>query len=251
MLDVKEVSTGYGKTTVVHDVSFSVKTGERLAIIGPNGCGKSTLLRALANLLPYKGNVFYDGVEISKMKQKQSAKKVALLTQTTNVYFPFTVFEIVSFGRYSQNEDVLGRLTSEDKDEVLCAISQVGLLDEKDKLISQLSGGQFQRAFLAKAFAQDPEVLLLDEPTNHLDIKSQLDFLGQLDKWYEKGGKSVVSIMHDINIAAEFSEDVLLLCNGRSEFYGKMEKLMQCDTLHKVFEVDVRGMMQRAYSRWV
>ncbi len=250
MINVSGLYCGYGKTNVLHDVSFKVNKGGRLSIIGPNGCGKTTLLKAIANLLKYKGSIKYDGIEVSCMKQKECAKKIALLTQTTNVYFPYTVFEVTAFGLYSRNNSITGRLTKEEKETVMSAIRDVGLLKEKDRLISKLSGGQFQRVFLAKAFAQSPDVLLLDEPTNHLDIKCQYDFLEQINNWSAGGNKTVVSIMHDLNIAAQFSNDVIMVDNGRVAFSGKMQQLMNSSQLKEAFQIDIKGIMTAALKKW-
>jgi len=250
MIKLNNVKIGYGNIEIVHGVSLDLPLDGSLSIIGPNGCGKTTLLRGIANLIEYSGSITFDGVEMKNMKRKDSAKKVALLTQTTNIYFPYTVFEIVSFGRYASSNSPFGRMTLEDKDIVLDAISSVGLTKEKDKMISELSGGQFQRAFLARAFAQNPDLLLLDEPTNHLDIKYQYEFLEQLDKWRQSGKKSVISVMHDINIAAEFSNNVLLMNGGKEEFFGDIKELMSGEILPRVFDMDVKGFMVRALRRW-
>ena len=174
LLEVKNLCCGYDGNDVIHNLSFNINRGENISIIGPNGCGKSTILKALANLIEYKGEIKLDGVEIKKIKRKDLAKKVALMSQNSQIYFSYTVFETVALGRYAHMDGVFSSLSKKDRDIVLKCIESVGLLNEKDKLINELSGGQLQRVYLARAFAQDPDILLLDEPTNHLDLKCQI-----------------------------------------------------------------------------
>jgi len=221
-----------------------------LSIIGPNGCGKTTLLRGIASLIEYSGSITLNNTELKSLKRKETAKKVALLTQTTNIYFPYTVFEVVSFGRYASTSSPFNKMSAEDHEIIMDAISSVGLINERNRMISELSGGQFQRAFLARAFAQNPNLLLLDEPTNHLDIKYQYEFLEQLNKWKESGKKSVIAVMHDINIATEFSNNALLMMDGKKEFLGDIKQLMSNDILSRVFEMDVKSFMVKALKRW-
>ncbi len=251
MLEIKNVFASYGNAQVLKDVSFSVKKGNRLSIIGANGCGKTTLLRIISGLMEYKGEVVYNGNSIKAIKnRKHIARKIALLTQTTNVYFPYTVFETVAFGLYSRNKSTFGTLSSIERDFVLKTICDVGLIDEKDKLVSQLSGGQFRRVFLARAFAQNPDVLLLDEPTNYLDIKCQYDFLEQINYWAANNDKIIICVMHDLNLAAEFSKDVLMLNAGVATYFGKINELMHKDELSQAFNIDVKSIMINLLKKW-
>lgn len=250
MLSVSGLFCGYNKIDVVKNISFNVNKGERFCIVGPNGCGKTTLLKAIAGLLDYKGGVIYDGQEVKNLKRKEVAKKIAFMTQTSNAYFPYSVFDIVSFGRYARLKSHIGQLTAMDKEIVLNAINSVGLYEKKDDLITTLSGGQFQRAFLARAFAQDPELLLLDEPTNHLDVKCQYDFLEQLDKWADKRDKTIIMVLHDLNLAATFAETAVLLENGVQTFLGTMDELKKSDQLSAAFGIDVKKVMVESLERW-
>lgn len=173
MLEVKNVRCGYDNNEIIKGVSFNVEPGSNLCIVGPNGCGKSTLLKSIANLLNYKGSILLNGKEISKFNRKDLAKNIALMSQASSIYFPYTVYETVSLGRYAHLKGVFSRMSKSDEEIIIKSIENVGLLDLKDKLISELSGGQLQRVYLARAFAQDPNVILLDEPTNHLDLNSR------------------------------------------------------------------------------
>ncbi|MGM9530305.1 ABC transporter ATP-binding protein, partial [Intestinibacter sp.] len=169
MLEVKKLYSGYEGKDILKEINFTVKNGENLCIVGPNGCGKSTLLKSIANILEYKGSILIDGQEVFSMNRKHFAKKVGLMSQITEIYFPYTIYDTVSLGRYAYSKGVLSKLSKEDDEIILDSIDKVGLLDIKDKLITELSGGQMQRVFLARVFAQDPDIILLDEPTNHLD----------------------------------------------------------------------------------
>ena len=175
LLEVKNLCCGYDGNDVIHNLSFNINRGENISIIGPNGCGKSTILKALANLIEYKGEI------------------------NSQIYFSYTVFETVALGRYAHMEGIFSSLSKKDRDIVLKCIESVGLLSEKDRLINELSGGQLQRVYLARAFAQDPEILLLDEPTNHLDLKCQIEILDYINKWTKENNKTVIGVLHNFN----------------------------------------------------
>lgn len=214
MLEVNNVSCGYDGLNVVKNVSFKVNRGENICIVGPNGCGKSTLLKSIANLINYKGNILLDSKEIGGLNRKELATKIALMTQSSHIHFPYTVYETVALGRYAHLKGVFATLSENDNNIIVECIENVGLLDLKNKLINELSGGQLQRVFLARAFAQDPEVILLDEPTNHLDLRCQIDILEYLNKWAKENNRIVVAVLHDLNLVQSFGESVLMLNNG-------------------------------------
>lgn len=250
MLEIKEVRCGYDNKEIVKGVSFNVERGNNLCIVGPNGCGKSTLLKSIANLLEYKGNITLDSKEISKLNRKDLAKSVALMTQASNIYFPYTVYETVALGRYAHLKGVFSRINKEDDEIILKSITNVGLMDIKDKLISELSGGQLQRVYLARAFAQDPDVILLDEPTNHLDLKCQIEILDYLNKWTKENNKIVVAVLHDLNLVQTFGEKVVMMNNGKIISSGTPKEVLSGEKLKEVYEVDVKGFMIDALEKW-
>ena len=250
MLEIKEVRCGYDNKEIVKGVSFNVERGNNLCIVGPNGCGKSTLLKSIANLLEYKGNITLDSKEISKLNRKDLAKSVALMTQASNIYFPYTVYETVALGRYAHLKGVFSRINKEDDEIILKSITNVGLMDIKDKLISELSGGQLQRVYLARAFAQDPDVILLDEPTNHLDLKCQIEILEYLNKWTKENNKIVVAVLHDLNLVQTFGEKVVMMNNGKIISSGTPKEVLSGEKLKEVYEVDVKGFMIDALEKW-
>ena len=234
MLEVNKVRCGYDNKEIVKGVSFSVERGKNLCIVGPNGCGKSTLLKSIANLLEYKGNITLDSKEISQLNRKDLAKNVALMSQASNIYFPYTVYETVALGRYAH----------------LKGVENVGLIDIKDKLISQLSGGQLQRVYLARAFAQDPDIILLDEPTNHLDLKCQIEILDYLNKWTKENNKIIVAVLHDLNLVQAFGEKVVMMNDGKIIGSGNPKDVLTEERLQEVYGIDVKGFMLEVLEKW-
>ena len=189
MIEVKNIYCGYENKKIIKDLSFNVNNGENLCIVGPNGCGKSTLLKSIANIIEYEGSVKIDNKEVSSFSRIDLAKKVALMSQTSQIYFPYTVYDTVSLGRYAYSKGAFSKLSLTDKRIIVDSMKKVGIYELKDKLITELSGGQLQRVFLAKIFAQDPDIILLDEPTNHLDFKNQIDLLENLNEWVKTNNK--------------------------------------------------------------
>lgn len=251
MLVLNSVSAGYGGVDVVKDISFTVQPGEKLAIIGPNGCGKTTLLRAIAGILPYSGKISLEGQDGKKMKQRQIAKKIALLSQIAGVYFSYTVYDTVMMGRYAHIKDRLLGLPSEhDKAKVQESLAAVGLWESRKREITELSGGQLQRVFLARTLAQEPQVLLLDEPTNHLDLKYQAELVEYLRTWTEKSNCAVVGVFHDINLALQLDGHLLIMKEGGIRAIGKASDVIAGSLLKEVYEMDVAQYMRQSLQIW-
>ncbi|NKF05501.1 ABC transporter ATP-binding protein [Clostridium gasigenes] len=250
MLEVNNVSCGYDGLNVVKNVSFKVNRGENICIVGPNGCGKSTLLKSIANLINYKGNILLDSKEIGGLNRKELATKIALMTQSSHIHFPYTVYETVALGRYAHLKGVFATLSENDNNIIVKCIENVGLLDLKNKLINELSGGQLQRVFLARAFAQDPEVILLDEPTNHLDLRCQIDILEYLNKWAKENNRIVVAVLHDLNLVQSFGESVLMLNNGEVVAKGIPKHVLEEEKLKKVYGINIKTFMLNVLRKW-
>lgn len=253
LLEIKELSCGYGKGDVVKNVSFEVNGGETAAIAGSNGCGKTTLLRAVCGFIPISsGSVFVGGKSVNGLPQKERAKKIAMLSQTGagGDYFDYTVLDTVLMGRYARQKGKLfSETTAEDISAAKKYIAEVGLEGCEKRLITELSGGQLQRALLARAFAQEPDVLLLDEPANHLDIKSQRE-LAELLTRFAKSGKAVVGVFHDISFAAAVSDKMMLMRSGEKVMYEAVPEVLRSEKLAKVFNTDVSGYMKKMYEIW-
>lgn len=250
MLNVNQVSCKYNMDDVVKTVSFSVKNHEHICILGINGCGKTTLLRAIAGLLPYRGEIQICKKDLSKMKRKEVASHIALMSQIPSVYFSYTVYETVMLGRYIYMPSGISSPTKADLEIVMSCLKTVGLLDIKDRPITDLSGGQLQRVFLARAFAQNPKIILLDEPTNHLDLKLQTELLDYLREWSSCEDRAVISVFHDINLALQFADKILLMKDGEALSFENVEKTVRSGNLNLAYGMDVNAQMNCFYSRW-
>ncbi|MCL2322312.1 MAG: ABC transporter ATP-binding protein [Oscillospiraceae bacterium] len=251
MLKIKNIYAGYNGIDVLHGISFEALNGQDIGIIGPNGCGKSTLLKVIANLMPFRGDVFIDGVSVKNMKRKDLAMKIGLLSQITQVYFSYSIYETVMMGRFAYgNNKLFSRVSREDEKAVEDSLNAVHLFNLKDKEINELSGGQLQRVFLAKVLAQDPEVILLDEPTNHLDLSYQVELIRYLKNWAKTSSKSVIAVLHDINHALFFSDEILVLSDGIVKAYGNVRDVISTSLLKEVYEMDVVSYMKDSLKKW-
>lgn len=250
MLEVKNLYTGYDKKEIVKNINFNIKRGDNLCIVGPNGCGKSTLLKSIANILEYRGNIKIDGKEVSELSRLELAKKIGLMSQMTQIYFPYTVYDTVSLGRYAYLKGAFSRLSKEDTEIIVDSMKKVGVYELKDKMITQLSGGQLQRVFLARLFAQNPDVILLDEPTNHLDFKYQIELLENLNKWVKDNNKIVIGVLHDLNLVQYFADKVLILQDGKEVEYGLPEEVLNSCKLNEVYGIDIKDFMINILKKW-
>lgn len=250
ILTLRDVYAGYGGRDIVRGVSLTVDSGERFCILGPNGCGKTTLLRAIAGLLPARGEVLLDGKPIARMKRREIASHVALLSQLSQVYFSYSVFDTVMLGRYLHLRGALRTPSREDRDCVRRCLETVGLWEAREAMIDTLSGGQLQRVFLARTLAQEPSLILLDEPTNHLDLKYQAELMESLRDWASRGGRAVVGVLHDFNLALGFADRMLLMSQGEAVACGSAREALRPERLQEVFGIDVAAYMKRALARW-
>ena len=250
MLKIRNLYCGYDGKDVIKDFNIDITRGQNVSIVGPNGCGKSTLLKAMVSLIDYEGNIFLDGKEVKSIKRKELAKKVALMSQSSQIYFPYTVYDTVALGRYAHIDGVFARLSKRDEEIILNCLSNVGILELKDKLINELSGGQLQRVYLARVFAQEPDIILLDEPTNHLDLKCQIEILEHINKWTKENQKTVIGVLHDLNLVQMFSDDVIMLSEGHIVSKGKTKDVLSEDKLEEVYGLNIKKFMINALEKW-
>ena len=254
---------GYGRTPsdnpVIHDIDFEVEEGSRVAILGANGCGKTTLLRAIAGVLPYEGRLSLDGKEVREQKRNEIAKKLAIMTQLSQIYFSYTVEETVMLGRYLYSNNILGIPSDKDKEVVEKCLYSNGLSDIRKKQIDELSGGQRQRVFLARTMAQETPVLLLDEPTNHLDLKYQAQLMEYLSEWckqtttMEDGRKvknTLIGVFHDINLALGLCDSFFLMKDGRIISKGDRSLAINKEKLKEAYDIDVEDYMKKQLLLW-
>jgi len=249
MLEVKHLSVRYGNADALHDVSFGVRSGEWVMITGPNGAGKSTMLEALIQGVPYTGELLLGGADIRSLKPRQRARKMGLLSQRTSAGYAFTVEEVVRLGRYAWH-DALGGFGAADEAAVDEALIQTGMAALRNHPVSQISGGEAQRAFLAQLFAQSPDLLMLDEPSSHLDLYYQQQIFTLIQNWREKQGRAVLSVVHDLSIARRFGTRVILLHQGRIAADGPPEEALSPALLQTVYGMDAAGWMREMYGLW-
>lgn len=252
ILKVENITCGYGGRDVIKDVSFTLERGEILSLAGENGCGKTTLLRAVCGLIPIKsGGAYIDGKLISDIPLKERACRIALLSQTGagGDYSDYTVTETVLMGRYARKKGVFTEASAEDAAAAERYIAETGLQGLEDRPITELSGGQLQRVFLARAFAQEPDVIFLDEPANHLDLKMQTALAEHLRKW-TAAGKSAVGVFHDLGFAAAVSDRIMLIRDGRSLLCGETKEVLLSEKLNETFGTDVKAYMKKIARIW-
>ncbi len=254
------VRSAEGSSYVLHDLSFEIREGRSLGILGANGSGKSTLLKTLCGILPYEGSVLVDGKELRNMPRKQISSRISMLSQLSAVYFSYTVYETVLLGRYLHTDNLLGIPSSADKKAVNEILETTGLTSLADKQIFSLSGGQLQRVYLGRTLAQQTPILLLDEPTNHLDLKVQSELMDHLTAWKQgqtalKDGSThentLIAVFHDLASALRVSDDLLCLKDGRIAAYGTKKDILESPgLLQNVFDFDVLKYLreQMAYA---
>ena len=250
MIEVRELYAGYGGDDVIRGITFKAERGESLCILGPNGCGKSTLLKAIARIIEYRGKVVLECGDTASFSRKELAKKIAMMGQSTRIFFPYTVYETVSLGRYAYAQGVLQNLSGGDTMIIEDTLKKLDIWDIKDRMIDELSGGQLQRVFLAKTLAQTPDIILLDEPTNHLDLKYQIELLAFLKSWVMESGKTLIGVFHDLNLARRFGDTAIIMQNGTIAARGTIEETLSRETLQAVYGIDIHGFMLESLAKW-
>lgn len=237
IIEGKNLSVKIGKKKILTDISLSLPQGKRTAIIGPNGSGKSTLLKALCGLIAYQGQVFLQGSLIKQLKRSELAKRLAILPQSLQVPADVTVFDLVEHGRFPHRA-WWKSIDGEDRSCISWALKQTNIEHLQDRLVNTLSGGERQRAWIAMALAQKPEILLLDEPTTYLDICHQLEILQLLTRLNKENNLTVVMVIHDLNQALQFADNVLVMKEGQIITQGKPEEIITTELLRQVFAVE-------------
>ena len=251
MLEIQNLYSGYNGADVIFDINFEVQRGESLCVLGPNGCGKSTLLKSIARIIEYRGSINMDGENISAVPRKELAKKIALLNQNAQVYFPYTVYETVSMGRYAWSQGLFKNLSAGDEDVIEDILKNMDIWDIKDRMIDELSGGTLQRVFLARALSQTPELILLDEPANHLDLKHQIDLLSFLKSWVKDNNKSLIGVFHDLNLARRFGDTAIVMKNGKTAANGGINDVLNSNVLNNAYGIDICNFMKESLELWI
>ena len=236
-LHAQQVTLSYGDRTVVEALDLDIAPGRITAIVGANGCGKSTLLRALARLLaPKQGRVLLDGEPIGARPTKQVARVVGLLPQSPLAPEGITVADLVGRGRHP-HQRLLARWNAHDHEAVAEALAATDTTELAERSIDELSGGQRQRVWVAMALAQQTDILLLDEPTTFLDIAHQIEVLDLLAELGRTRGTTIVMVLHDLNLAARYADELVAMCEGRIVAGGPPSQVLDADLVQQVFGI--------------
>ena len=239
MLKLAHVSFSYGGNPILKDIDLEVEKGEMTALLGPNGSGKTTLLKLACGVLrPNEGEVHLDGSPLTSLKRRCVAQQVAMVPQQFFTPFAFTVREVVLLGR-TPFLRALADERSSDRHVVEKAMALMGVDDLKDRYFNELSGGERQKAVLAMALAQEPGLLLLDEPTAHLDINYQVEITELVQRLNREQGLTVIAAMHDLNLAALYFDQLVLLKEGAIYAKGRPEEVLTEETIRETFSASV------------
>lgn len=234
------VQLGYGERIVVPELSLAIESGAITSIIGPNGCGKSTLLQALARLItPRQGAVRFRGQELQQWNSKALARELGLLPQTPIAPENIQVMDLIGRGR-TPYQGLLGRWSHEDYAAVAQAMNLTNTADLAERRVDELSGGQRQRVWIAMALAQETDVLLLDEPTTYLDVAHQLEVLDLLTELNRELGKTIVMVLHDLNLAAHYSDQLIAMREGKICVAGSPAEVVTEEHVAEIFGMQSR-----------
>lgn len=239
MLQINQLTCGYGSKDILHDVNFTVKKGAFTGIIGPNGSGKTTCLRAISNILkPKCGNILLDEKDIANFKPKDLARQMAVVPQSVEMSH-ISVEEFVLLGRIPHFSSLQFFETKEDLKIAKRAMIVTDTFDLKDKPIDEISGGERQLALIARALTQQPTLMLLDEPTAHLDISHQVKILDLLKNLNKELNLTVVMVLHDLNLASEYCDDLILINDGKVHTQGTPQEVLQYEIIEDVYKTVV------------
>ncbi|WP_288394311.1 ABC transporter ATP-binding protein [uncultured Vagococcus sp.] len=238
MMQIDQVTKKYGAKEVIHEVDYQVSPHKLTAFIGPNGAGKSTLLSIMSRLIDKdQGGIYLEGQEIKTWNQQGLAQKLSILKQANGTQLKLTVRELVAFGRFPHSK---GKLTALDKEKIEEALSYLGLLDLAEESINTLSGGQLQRAYIAMVLAQDTEYIFLDEPLNNLDMNHAVQLMKTIRQLVDEKKKTVIIVLHDINFAASYADEIVAMKEGKIFKTGTTEEVITKEVLDDLYDMSVR-----------
>jgi iron complex transport system ATP-binding protein len=237
-LETKSLTLSYGDAIIIDELDLTIPKGEITVFIGSNGCGKSTLLRSLARLLkPQSGSILIEGEMVSKLPTKEIAKRLAILPQGPMAPEGLTVLQLVKQGRYPYQK-WYRQWSEEDEQIVNRALQATGIEKLTDRLVDSLSGGQRQRAWIAMTLAQDTDIILLDEPTTYLDMTHQIEILDLLFELNEKEGRTIVMVLHDLNLACRYAHHLIAIKDKTVYAQGRPEQVITSKLVKDVFNMD-------------
>ncbi len=239
-MKVKNLSFSYGKNRVLKDVSFEIARGKITTILGANGCGKSTLFSLMTkNLYPRKGDIFLHGKNIQNLGLKEFAKKVSIVHQYNTSSDDITVEQLVSYGR-TPHMKMMQAKSEEDERQIEWAMEVTNISQYRDREVGKLSGGQRQRVWIAVALAQNTKILFLDEPTTYLDIRYQVEILELVRKLNREYDITIIMVLHDINQAIYFSDEIIGLKEGCIEIQGEANEVISAQSIESLYGIQLK-----------
>src|SRR5690625_2329030 len=237
MVNIKSVFKKYNEKTVIDDVSLTIPKGKITSFIGPNGAGKSTLISMVSRLIAKdEGIIMIDGKDITEAKSSELARKISILKQSNVMNVKLTIRELISFGRFPYSQ---GNLKKHDWEKVEEAIDYMELRDIQHKYLDEISGGQRQRAYIAMVLAQDTEYILLDEPLNNLDMRHSVQIMKTLRRLVDELGKTIIIVIHDINFASCYSDEIVALKDGKVVKQGPTCDVIDQCVLKDIYDMDI------------
>ena len=237
-INARDLCVSLGERDILHNLTFDVGSGRFVGLLGPNGSGKTTLLRTLGGLLPYRGDLSFGGTSLREWKPRNLARRLAFVRQSVALSFDFSVSELILLGR-SPHKRWLEDYAESDRERMKEALALTDLVGFESRSVLSLSGGEMQRVFLAQALVQESDVLLLDEPTAHLDVHYQFEFM-DLVRDLVAGGRTAIAVFHDLEMAARYADEVLVLRDGVKAATGPPADVLSEDLIARVFRMDAR-----------
>lgn len=237
ILDIHALDVGYHSKTILHNITLTVEEGQFISVIAPNGTGKSTLLKAIAGILkPLAGTICLNNKALADYSRRELAQQIAVVGSEVTMQ-EYTVLQMVLMGRFPHIPRFSGP-TQKDYEIVQTAMQEAGIWDKRFRSCSELSQGERQKIIIARALAQQPKLLLLDEPTSHLDVSNQFSILHLIKKLAITKDMAVIAVMHDINLAMQFSTDLLLLKKGQILAYGSSPGVATAENLRNLYDME-------------
>ena len=242
IIEIKNLSFKYNTTKAIFsDLNLTIKKGEITTLLGKNGCGKSTLIKLLSkNITNYTGNIFLKNKELKSYSLKELAAKLSIVYQNNITPQEITVFDMVSFARLPYQNIFFYKQTKEDIEKINFALKETDLIDYKNTIVSELSGGQLQRVYIAMCLAQDTEIIILDEPTAFLDIKYQKSIMELVKRLNQELHLTIIMVLHDINQAITYSDNIVALLDGEIIKNDKAHTLLDEELLNKIYDTAIK-----------
>ena len=242
IIEIKNLSFNYTPNkTIFSNLNLNIKKGEITTLLGKNGCGKSTLIKLLSkNITNYAGNIFLENKELKSYSLKELAKKLSIVYQNNATPQEITVFDMVSFARLPYQNIFFYKKTKEDIEKINFALKETDLIEYKNTIVSELSGGQLQRVYIAMCLAQDTEIIILDEPTTFLDIKYQKSIMKLVKRLNQELHLTIIMVLHDINQAITYSDNIVALLDGEIIKNDKAHSLLDEELLNKIYDTAIK-----------